>query len=331
MIARRGDGSAIFDGNKTGIMNIHDTSVFAANSPQAQAIARLFYFDLLIAVVIFATVAGLVITAVVRFRYRAGAPDPVQDEGNTKLELVWTIIPALILLALFIGTAYTMNIVNPPMGRRAPNVIVIAHQWWWEYRYPVSGVLTANELHMQTDETWLLEVRSADVIHDFWVPDLGAKVDAIPGHPNYLWLEPRHSGTFLGTCAEFCGNQHALMGIRVIVQPAAELAAWEQSQLRVPEIPTAGVAAEGAHLFQDRTCRNCHAISGTAAKARVGPDLTHVADRETLGAGVLSNTSANLTRWIMNPQAYKKGCHMPDLRLTESEAHEIAVYLEGLR
>jgi cytochrome c oxidase subunit 2 len=312
-------------------MNIQDTSVFAANSPQAQAIAQLFYFDLIIAAVIFATVAGLVITAVARFRHRDGAPEPVQDEGNPKLEMVWTIIPALILLALFIGTARTMSIVNPPMGGRTPNVVVTAHQWWWEYRYPGSGVLTANELHMSTDETWLLEVRSADVIHDFWVPDLGAKVDAIPGHPNYLWLTPRRSGTFLGTCAEFCGNQHALMGILVVVQPPAEYSAWEKSQLRVPGIPAAGPAAEGAHLFQERTCRNCHAVAGTTARGRVGPDLTHVADRETLGAGVLSNTTENLTRWIRNPQIYKEGCHMPDLHLNESEAHEIAVYLEGLR
>ncbi|MEJ2653468.1 MAG: cytochrome c oxidase subunit II [Gammaproteobacteria bacterium] len=312
-------------------MIVQDTSVFAPDSPQARAIERLFYFDLAIAAVIFAAVAGLVIAAVVRFRYRPGAPLPRQDEGNPKLETAWTIIPALILTALFIGTWRTMVFVNPPLHGRKPGMVVTAHQWWWEFRYPHSGVVTANELHLPVRVTSLLEVRTADVIHDFWVPDLGAKVDAIPNHPNYLWTKPSQTGIFLGTCAEFCGNEHALMGIRVIVQEPAAFSAWIQSQLVVPATPTNGVAGAGAKLFLTRTCENCHTIAGTAAKGTFGPNLTHLADRETIGAGVITNGLTNLTAWIHNPDRFKPGIYMPNLHLTESEAHAIAVYLEGLR
>lgn len=315
----------------THLASIRQTSVFDPNSPQAQAIARLFWFDLIIAAVIFLTVAALVLFVSARFRQRAGRPEPRQDEGNPRLELLWTLIPALILTALFWRTARTMQIVNPPVRQRTPNVVVIGHQWWWEYHYPQSGVVTANELHMPAGSDWLLRVLSADVIHDFWVPDLGGKVDAIPGHPNYLWIDPRRPGTYLGTCAEFCGNEHALMGIRVIVQSPPAFASWEQEQLRVPGAPTGAAALEGARLFDQGTCADCHTIAGTKATGKVGPDLTHVADRETLGAGVLANTTDNLTKWLEDPQKYKPGCHMPDFNLSQTEARSIAVYLEALK
>lgn len=306
-------------------------SVLDANSPQSRAILRLFQFDLVISAVIFAVVTTLVIVAVVRFRHRPGAPEPRQLEGNRTLELIWTVIPALILIALFVGSARTMNLVDPPVGSRAPDVTIVAHQWWWEYRYAPSGVRAANELHLPLDRRCLLDIRSADVIHDFWVPGLGAKMDAVPGRTNHLWLTPERAGTFLGTCAEFCGNQHALMGIRVVVEPPAAFAAWERSQLEVPSAPVAGAAAEGERLFQTRTCSNCHTIAGTPAVGTVGPDLTHLAGRATLAAGTLPNTPADLARWIQHPERYKPGCLMPDLHLTGGEARAITSYLEGLR
>ena len=309
----------------------HHTSVFNAQSPQAQAIANLFYIDLAICVVIFLIVAALVIVAVIRFRQQPGQSEPYQDPGNPKLETLWTVIPSLVLVVLLVLTARTMQLVNPPVGQRTPNVVVTAHQWWWAYSYPQSGVITANELHMPLDTNWLLRIESADVIHDFWVPDLGAKMDAIPGHPSVLWIQPRKTGTYLGTCAEYCGCEHALMGIRVIVQTPAEFAQWEQAQIRIPAPPTGAEAERGARLFADKTCVNCHTIAGTKAVGRVGPDLTHLADRDTIGSGTLNNTLANLTRWIENPQAIKPGCYMPALRLTHTEAQTMAIYLEGLK
>lgn len=312
-------------------MKLQDTSVFSAHSPQAEAIAKLFEFDLIIAAIIFLTVTLLVFFASVRFRQRPGTGEPRQDEGNPKLETLWTVVPALILTVLFVRTAQTMAMVQPPVTSPTPNVVVIAHQFWWEYRYAESGVITANELHLPAGADWVLEILSADVVHDFWVPDLGAKIEAIPGHPNYLWMQPWRPGIYLGTCAEFCGKQHALMGIRVIVQPSAQFAAWQQQQLQIPPPPTSAEEERGASLFQDMTCANCHAIAGTPARARVGPDLTHLADRQTLGAGVLANTPDNLTRWLENPQKYKPGCYMPNLDLTEDRAGAIAAYLEGLK
>jgi cytochrome c oxidase subunit II len=307
------------------------TSVFDPGSPQAQAIADLFHFDLAIAAVIFLAVAGLVTYAALRFRWRPGAREPYQNHGNLKMEILWTVVPALILTVLLVRTAYTMSFVNPLAGSKTPDAVVIAHQWWWEYHYPQSGIVTANELHMPEGQKWLLQVESADVIHDFWVPDLGAKVDAIPAHPDYLWFQPQRDGVYLGTCAEYCGAQHALMGIRVIVDSPARFSQWEQSQIRVPTQPASPVARQGGRYFQDLTCTNCHRIAGTEAQAQVGPDLTHLADRQTIGAGVLDNTPDNLAKWLENPQQFKPECYMPNLHLTTEQARAIATYLEALK
>jgi cytochrome c oxidase subunit 2 len=308
-----------------------DTSVFDPSSPQARAIVHLFYVDLAIAAVIFLTVAGLVAYVAWRYRSRPGGGEPIQDEGDVRLETVWTVVPAVVLLVLLVLTGRTMAVVKPLVGSHPPDVSVVAHQWWWEYRYPATGAVTANELHMPDEQKWLLSIESADVIHDFWVPDLGAKVDAIPGRRNYLWIQAQRDGTYLGTCAEFCGTDHALMGIRVVVQPPPAFHGWLEEQLRVPGPPAPGEAARGGRIFQSGTCESCHRIAGTPAAGDVGPDLTHVADRQTLGAGVLPNDLDNLTRWIRDPQLVKPGCHMPDLQLTGADSHAIAVYLEGLR
>jgi len=309
-------------------MNPEPTSVFAAHAPQAASIAKFFCFDLAICAAILLVVTGLVSWTVIRYRRRPGSPEPYQDLGNPKLETIWTVVPTLIVTVLFIGTAYTMHAVNPPVRERTPDVVVIAHQWWWEYRYPVSGVVTANELHLPAGHDLLLEICSADVIHDFWVPDLGAKVDAIPGHPNTLWLGPRQPGKFLGTCAEYCGNEHALMGIRVMVDTPEDFAIWAQAQLRPHRAPSGELAAQGADLFKHRTCQNCHTISGTAAKGKVGPDLSHVSSRETLGAGALMNSPENLAHWIGDPQRYKPGCAMPAQRLAGQQVDAIVAFLQ---
>jgi cytochrome c oxidase subunit II len=312
-------------------MTHHEVSVFNPHSPQTREILNLFYFDLVIAAVVFAVVAGLVIYAVIHFRHKPGASEPFQDPGNTRLETLWTIIPGLILLALLIATAKVMHSVNPPVGEQKPNVIVIAHQWWWEFRYPNSGVVAANEMHMPYGTNWLLQIESADVIHDFWVPSLGAKMDAVPGNKNYLWMHPETNGTFIGTCAEYCGAEHALMGIRVIVESPSRFEQWTKSQLLVPAAPSDESARRGASVFATRTCANCHAIAGTQAKGLVGPDLTHLADRETLGANIYENSMTNLVKWLKEPQKLKPGMNMPDLRLTSQEANDLAVYLLGMK
>ncbi|MGH9550786.1 MAG: cytochrome c oxidase subunit II [Terriglobales bacterium] len=307
------------------------STVFNFATQQGKTIVYLHLFDLAICLVIALTVAGLLTFVAIKFRYRSGDEEPKQSRGNVKLEIAWTVIPTLIVFTLGILTALVMNVVNPPLGSRQPDVVVNAHQWWWEYRYPKSGVVTANELYLPQGVDSVLEIRSDDVVHSFWVPDFGEKMDAIPGHPNHLFLKPIREGLFIGSCSEYCGADHSLMRILARVVSQKEFDAWTQRQLKVPPAPVDRTAQQGAQLFLSKSCVQCHSIAGTSAAGRVGPDLTHVADRQTLGTGLLPNDTDNLARWISDPQKFKPGCHMPRMRLSEKDAHDIAVYLESLK
>jgi cytochrome c oxidase subunit 2 len=300
-------------------------------SQQAQGIYDLFEFVLVITSAILLIVAGLVFYCVIRFRRRPGDGWPKQDFGNQRLEIFWTVIPLLIVTAMFFLTVQTMNRVHPqPLGQK-PELEIVAHQWWWEARYPDSGVVTANEIHIPVKKNILYRLTSADVIHDFWVPQLGQKIDAIPNHPNFSWISADAPGTYLGTCAEYCGAEHAWMRIRVIAQTPKDFADWIAHQQQPPPTLSSPLAIAGRGLFLGLPCMNCHTIAGTSAKGTVGPNLTHVASRETLAAGVLKNTPANIARWISNPQKIKPGCHMPNLLLKKNEVEVISAYLEELK
>jgi cytochrome c oxidase subunit 2 len=315
-------------------MNLSDaqtSNIFDFATEQARTIVYLHFFDLAICFAIALIVIGLVTFVAIKFRHRSGDKEPNQDPGNLKLEITWTVIPTLILLVLGILTAVVMLIVNPPIGSRQPDIVVNAHQWWWEYRYPKLGVITANEMYMPEGVNSLIEIRSADVVHSFWVPDFGRKMDAIPGHPNYVFFKPIRRGLFTGSCAEFCGAQHSLMRILANVVSPKEYKTWIEKEQKIPDMPSDKTAQCGKELFMSKTCAQCHSIAGTTARAQVGPNLTHISNRNTIGAGVLANNIDNLMQWIMNPQQFKPGCNMPKMRLTKDEAHNIAVYLENLK
>ena len=305
------------------------SSPFNPNSPQALAVSNLFWGSLVIAAIIFAIVAGLVFYAVVRFRHRGETEEPPQIQGNNRLEVTWTAIPAVILVGIFVVTVPTMRIADPPVRGQQPDLVVVGHQWWWEVRYPKSGVVTANEIHIPTDRQILVQLEAADVIHNFWAPELGIKRDMIPGKTNYIWIAADNPGTFGGACSEYCGQHHAWMRLLVMAHPQAEFEAWEQQQLQAPPAPSDGQIEAGARIFQERTCVNCHMI-GTTGVA-VGPDLTHVASRETLGAGIIENTPENLAKWIADPQDIKPGSYMPDLQLSEEEVRDLVAYMETLK
>ena len=307
------------------------SSIFDPASPQAQAILNLFYILLGISLIIFLIVVGAIFYSIIRSRRAGLSGEPAQVYGNTKLELTWTLIPLLIIFAIFGLSVRTMYAIDAPHDDASPDLIITGHQWWWEVEYPASGVVTANEIHVPAGQRLRVQLESDDVIHDFWVPALGRKMDAIPGHPNHFWLEAAEPDTYLGACAEYCGLQHAWMRLRVIAQTEADFAAWQQQQLATPPIPTDGVAAQGYQQFHDLTCINCHAIAGTDANADVGPDLTHLGSRETIGAGVLANTTENLTTWLKDPQAVKPGNHMPQFSLTDNQLQALVTYLEGLK
>lgn len=308
------------------------SSPFNPVSPQEQVISHLFILLLIILAGIFVLVAWLVTYNTIRYRHREGAGEPVQRSGLKWLEIVWTALPVLLLAVIFVLTVRAMRRSDPPTPQRKPDIVLIGHQWWWEVRYPQSGVITANEIHLPTGEAQLVEFRAADVIHDFWVPQVSRKLDMIPGHPNRMWLDVTTPGTYLGACAEFCGAEHAWMRLRVLAQPPDQFRNWLRQQQQAPAPPSGGAAAQGRQIYQQYTCGNCHAIQGTPQnQVQVAPDLTHVASRETLGAGVLRNTPQNLTAWMRNPQAIKPACYMPNFHLNPQQVQELVAYLETLR
>jgi cytochrome c oxidase subunit 2 len=300
--------------------------MFAPDSPLAQPIADLFILLLAIggAILLFVTIA--VIFATVRYRARPGdEEEPHQDFGHLRLEIGWTVAPFLLVLALLILTGIVMAksdpvvVTDPP----EPDILIIGHQWWWEYRYPKSGAITANELHVPTGKRLYVQVESVDVIHDWWVPELARKIDAVPGHPNHIWLEVSKPGEYRGTCAEYCGAQHAWMRILVIAQTQSEFDTWEQQQLQSANIPAGSEAAKGAQMFRDLPCINCHLITNA------GPNLTHFGSRQTIGTGILENTPENLTKWLSDTQKVKPGILMPTMNLTPDQVKALVAYLEA--
>src|SRR5215467_707777 len=313
-------------------------SPFDVHSPEARAIADLFTETLLVCAVILLIVTGLVVWCAVRFRAR-GAGEPPETHRDKRLEIAWTVGPRLVLVGLFVLTSKTVGATDPS-SNRPPDLTVIAHQWWWEVRYR-SGASTANEIHIPVKRDLLVEIRSADVIHDFWVPQLARKIDATPGHPTHVWMQADAPGTYLGACAEYCGTQHAWMRISVVAQSPDEFAAWEKGVLPPSPAPSTEAATRGARLFQAKTCVRCHdlrlsvgfnppltPLSSPIEGPRAGPDLTHLAGRETLGAGVLVNDKDGLTRWLKDPQAIKPGSHMPGFQLTDDEVADFVAYFE---
>jgi cytochrome c oxidase subunit 2 len=306
-------------------------STFDPHSPEAAAISSLFVQTLVVCAVIGVAVTALVATCVVRFR-AGNRPDvPPQNHGNRQLEILWTLVPLAIVIGLFVLTARAMAASDPPPTRE-PDIVVVGHQWWWEARY-ASGAITANELHVPVGKDVLVRVESSDVIHDFWVPQLGRKVDAIPGHPSFVWMQADAPGTYLGACAEFCGAEHAWMRIVVVAEAQADFETWDRHQREAaPAPPVGSEAARGEAAFRSKTCITCHAITGEGSQlARVAPDLTHLARRTTLGAGVLVNDPASLAHWLKDPQVVKPGSHMPDLNLGDDEVNALVAYFETLR
>lgn len=333
------------------------TGIFGADSPPAESIRHLAWLVLGICAAIFVIVEGLLFMAVIRFRRRtradargtpsssaggsaaagsiaAGEPEPQQLYGSNPIELAWTVVPLLIVFVLGLVTIRTIRevqLTEPPEG--ALRVQVIGHQWWWEYRFPDElgdgrEVVVANELVVPTDRPVWLELESADVIHSWWVPRLAGKTDCIPGRTNVTWFKARRPGLYLGQCAEYCGTQHAGMLLRVTAVAPDDFRAWLEHQAS-PAIVDPSVA-EGRRLFASFACLNCHAIDGVSA-GMFGPNLTHLASRETIGSGIIPLTRANLRAWIADPQTMKIGCNMPSLKLTDQELDQITDYLMTLR
>ena len=303
--------------------------VLSPASPQAAALSRLFVITLFICAVIFVIVSALVLLCIVRFRRKPDDAEPKQITGNSRLEVSWTVASILVLVLLFVLTVHAMDVADPVTDRK-PDLTVIGHQWWWEVRYP-NGAVAANEIHIPAGTDILMRVDSADVIHDFWTPELGRKIDMIPGHPNHVWIRADKPGEYLGACSEYCGAEHAWMRILVVAEDSDDYKKWESRQAQPAPTPDSDAAHRGLNLFRQMTCMNCHTIKGVNPDINVGPDLTHLAGRATIGSGVMKNTPANLRRWLENPQAIKPGCHMPNFHLSKDQVNDLAAYLETMK
>jgi cytochrome c oxidase subunit 2 len=281
-------------------------------------------------------VFSLLAYSVVKFRSRANddGGEPPQVYGSNQVELAWTVIPVLTIVALFMATARVIaSVQKVTQPSNAIEVVAIGHQFWWEYRYPGLNVVTANELHVPVSDSahptpTFITLLSADTAHSFWVPRLAGKTDLIPNRVNHMWIDPHQAGTYLGQCAQYCGTQHAKMLLRVYVQPRDEFDRWIQEQRQPAHVSDA--ASHGQHIFETTACINCHAVAGTAADGRFGPNLTHLISRETIASGAVENTPENLRRWIQNPDAIKPGSRMPAMQLSDQDLDAVAAYLTTL-
>jgi cytochrome c oxidase subunit 2 len=297
-------------------------------SKDAAALRSLFLVVFVICLAILIVVVALICTSLFRSR-ASGGQMPQQAFGRRRSEIAWAVPPVLIVLALSLLSAKA--IVSDTADAGEADVVVVGHQWWWEVRYPGSDAVTANEIHIPIGRRLRVRLDSADVIHSFWVPQLGPKKDMIRGHPNVLWLRADCAGTYEGACSEFCGDQHAWMRFIVVAEPQPQFKQWLERQARPAANPVNESAQAGKTFFVAQTCANCHAVRGSTADATAGPDLTHLASRRQLAAGLMDNTPQNLARWLKNPQKLKPGCQMPNFSLTDEQVTQLVVYLEELR
>jgi cytochrome c oxidase subunit 2 len=312
-------------------------SVHQPASLQTRAIDRLGDSMYIVAAAVALAVFVALFWATLR-RRRASNEAAVTNAGERPLHtsvLLATGLTVLILLAFLVVDISVGSTLTRNPGKQAIQIRVTGRQWWWEVQYrdslPSHWVTTANEIHVPVGRPVVFELRSGDVIHSFWPPSLSAKRDLIPGNENSLWFQADSAGVYRGQCAEFCGHQHAKMGFVIVAEPATQFAEWLKSQRDTAKTPTDPAAVRGQEVFLGSTCVMCHAIAGTPAGSRVGPDLTHLASRRTIASATLPNTRGNLAGWIINPQAIKPGTRMPPNQLKPADLQALLTYLETLK
>jgi len=302
-------------------LDIHAASIFDAASPQAARIRQLTIEFILAASAILLLVVVLTTYISIKYRSRRRQEDPKQVRGNG----------VLLVILFFFRSVATMNAVLPDRGNHTPDIIITGHQWFWEAAYPGTGVTTANEIHLPVGKRLLMQLNAADVIHDWWVPAFGGKMDMIPGMNNYLWLTITQPGVYEGACSEFCGQQHAWMRIRVVAESQQDYERWLSAQTTIARLPQDALARAGGILFLESTCSSCHRVKGTAATGLTGPDLSHFGSRQTMLTGVMANDPINLSRWLTDPQQVKPGAHMPRFIFAKDSIRALTAYLEQLK
>jgi cytochrome c oxidase subunit 2 len=306
----------------------HRVSITRPGGSFNQEVAFLWPWVYFFSIVIFLVVAGALAYVTWKFRAKPGQEgEPPQVHGNDRLEVIWTLIPLLIILVLFGLTAKALIQVNRPIPG-AMKVEVTGYQFWWDFHYPALGLRNSNELILPAGVPVELEVTSKDVIHSFWVPGLAGKRDAIPGQKTLIHFTPKEVGNYYGFCAELCGPSHARMLFRVLVVPKEEFDRFvEAARAYTPPVAD----ARGQEVFQ-QNCMACHGVQGKMPPAVIGPELGFVGNRTSLGAGIVDHTPENLKAWIKDPASMKPGVKMPGFpQLSEEDLDALVRYLEGLK
>lgn len=308
--------------------------------PAARDIDDLWRLLLWFGTAVMVLVAVLLVVALRRGHRRAlaepGATETGPDDPQGTGVRPWlagggVALPAVGVVVVLVATIFAMRATADAAPDDALVVDVTGHQWWWEVEYVDAGVVTANEVHVPAGEPVTLVLRSSDVIHSFWVPELAGKLDALPDHANRLVIEADAPGTYDGACAEFCGLQHANMAITVVAHEPADFEAWLDEQAQPAAEPTSAAAEEGLQVMRSADCARCHTVRGTDADGERGPDLTHLAGRRRIAGGALRLDADALTRWLRDPHEVKEGTSMPDPELSDAEVEALVAYLEGLR
>lgn len=311
-------------------------STIISDTDSARVILDIYALVTWITLGIFVVVAVLLAYALIRYRAREGQEGqlPRQVHGNTALELIWTIIPALILIFIAVPTWSGIFRASQPPEAETMTVRAVGHQWWWEFEYPEQGITSGNEMFLPVDRPVVVETTSDDVIHSFWVPRLAGKIDSVPGKDNLLWFTPEKTGLYYGQCAEFCGTSHANMRFRVHVVTQERFDEWVANQQRPPAVESAQAQA-GEQLFVTKSCISCHQMAGQPlATGVLGPDLSNLPSRTSLAGGMLELSRDNLVEWILRPQEIKPGNFMnvpvpagEAQAVSQEEAELLAAYL----
>jgi len=308
---------------------IQELSALRPQGPVAEMQFDLMKLSFSIMIGVFVVVMLIFTYVLIRYRKRPGQEGiPKQVEGSHTLEILWTVIPFLLLIVLAVPTVTTGFTLHKEYdNKQALQVKVIAHQFWWEFEYPDLGVATSQDLVLPAGKKVQFDVTSADVMHAFWIPALGGKIDTNPGLDNKIWLQADKPGIYYGKCAELCGASHALMDFKVEVLPQDEFDAWAKKMKTVQSQPaSASAAAQGQEIFK-KSCLGCHAVGGEGGK--LGPNLTNFADRMRV-AGILENNPENLAKWLKDPQQVKPGNNMPNLNLSDDQVKALVEYMSTL-
>ena len=309
-----------------------------SHGTKADKVLTLTWGVMIVSIAVVLVIACLLLWSIWR-RPGMAAPAPgsklAVERPKGGLNWIWIGVggSTAVLLASIVWTVIVLAQTTNPPSAPTVTIEITARQWWWQVRYlsddPLRVFTTANEIHIPTGQPVLLRLVSGDVIHSFWVPALSGKTDVIPGQTNEIWLQANGPGIYRGQCAEYCGLEHARMAFLVVAQTPADFRRWRQSQIQSPSQPT-GIAKLGMADFNTH-CGGCHAVRGTDANGVLGPDLSHLMQRHTLAAGVLTNDNANLLNWIRDPQGIKPGVMMQAPELSDAELSRIDAYLQTLR